>query len=212
MSPRRPAATQEQIAAMLRDGATYEEIRSTLHVGSGSIALVRATLDLEPGPNQTQRLTPDEQRAAAERRYPQVAAMLRDGATYREITAATGTNVHTITRVRRVLGIPAQPASRRPRTIAQTIAQHLDTHDDGHAFWTGPRAGMLPILWAGGRRYNARHAVFKAHHGRTPEGLVTRTCNQPECLAGAHLVDERLRHAEQLLDEQFAAIFGPDAS
>lgn len=211
MSPRKAGATPEQIAAMLRAGATYEEIKRKLHVSSTTISHARTAHGIAPAWKPTRWLTQAEKIADAEQRYPQVITMLREGTTHREITAATGVTQHTITRVRLLLGIPARPQARRPRTIDQAIAHHLQPHGDGHARWSGPTAGNLPLLHAHGRRYNARREIFRAHHGRAPEGRIRRTCEQPGCMAIAHLADRILREqgqAEERLDDTFNAIFG----
>lgn len=214
MSPNPPGATPDEIAAMLRDGATYREIKQRLNVGSTTISNVRTTYKIAPAWNQTHKLSEAEQRAAVEEKHPRVIAMLQGGATYEEITAATGVNGHAITRVRIILGIPAQPKARRTRTITEAIALHLKPFGDGHARWTGPRAGSAPVLHVESRRLNARREIFRAHHGRAPESRLTHTCQEPQCCAGAHLADTVLlaqRQAEQDLDQQYTAIFGDDA-
>lgn len=145
-----------------------------------------------------------------------VAAMLRDGASYRQIHQTLGSSHSTIAKIRRNLGIPTAGQKKDSRTIAEAITLNTETGPDGHTHWTGPTAGSNLELWAQGHRYNGRHEIFKAHHGRDPVGYVLTTCTQPGCIAGAHLADRTIRQArqraeqqaEQQLDELYSAIFG----
>lgn len=215
MSPRtgrKPNATLEQIAAMLRDGATYEQIKQQLHVSSRSIRQAREAhgVPVPPRPG-IRELPPEQQRAAVTARYPRIVAMLRAGATAAEIKAAgAGTNT-TIYKVRAILQLPGE---RRARTVAEALALHVHPYGDGHARWTGPTSYAdgtgQPQLWAQGRRYNPRAETFRVHHGRTPQGRIMTTCTELRCLAGAHLADQVIRDAAEL-DAQYTAIFGTDA-
>ncbi|WP_432032762.1 hypothetical protein [Streptomyces antibioticus] len=202
-------ATDEQIAAMLRDGATHQQIKTTLRVGGDSITRARTTQNVPYVPR-----TGDDLRAHLTRRYPQAIAMLRAGATRQTITATTRISTATLTKIRKAFDLPAPKRPRPTSTIPQVLARHLQPYGDGHARWTGPQTGTKPELNAGGRRYSARRQAFAAHHGRTPEGRVTATCTEPRCIAGAHLADDIIRtqqQAEQQLDATYGAIFGPDA-
>ncbi|MGW5123002.1 Trp family transcriptional regulator [Streptomyces sp. NPDC004069] len=200
---------REDVAALLRAGATYRAIHQQLGVSHGLISKTRTFYKI-PVPR---RIGPRgaELRAATERRYPQVVAMLRAGATHRQITAATGATTPTITRVRRILDIPVPVGHMRTaRTIAQGLALYVEPYGDDHARWTGPRADDSPQLWASGRRYNARHETFRAHHGRPPVGSVRASCTERRCIAGAHLTDQTIRD-EVHLDALYQDIFGDTA-
>ena len=226
MSPARPGATPDQIAAMLRDGATYRQIKQTLRVSASSIAAARKAYNIPPRVTPLHALAPDEQRAAVETRHPRMVAMLRDGATVRQILDEIGGSGDTISSVRAILGLPSPRKGRAPRTLTEALTRYLKPHGDGHAHWTGPTSEAdgtgAPRLWAGGRRYNPRRESFTAHHRREPDGQLTTTCTEPACIAGAHLADRPMRaarhkaqqderRAERRLDAQLHAIFGPDA-
>ncbi|UAX56787.1 Trp family transcriptional regulator [Streptomyces sp. A144] len=208
MTGARPRA---DVAELLRAGGTYRSISAELGVSHAVISVTRIAYRI-PTPRR-RGLQGDELKAQTEQRYPQVAAMLRAGATQRQITAATGVTHPTIVRVRRILEIPLPDRSKgRSRTIAEALALYVAPYGDGHARWTGPRAGNQAQLWANGRVYNARHEAFRAHHGRAPVGLVLvggAGCEEPRCMAGAHLTDQTIRAAHARADEAFDAIFGP---
>lgn len=142
-----------------------------------------------------------------------IAAMLRAGATYKQIAAATGANPTTISHVRKTLGIPV-PEGRKQfgstRTMAETLAHYAQPTSDEHAHWTGPFNGTRPTLWHANRQYQARRIAFAAHHSREPEGSVLVGCDDSACIAGAHLTDERIRQAHTRADHAYTAIFGQD--
>ncbi|NUS29791.1 MAG: hypothetical protein HOV92_37010 [Streptomyces sp.] len=143
-----------------------------------------------------------------------IAAMLRAGATYRQIIAATGANPTAISHVRKALRIPL-PEGRRhfqgPRSVAETLAHYTQPQADGHAHWTGPFNGTRPTLWHHDRQYQARRIAFITHHGREPQGPVQVGCTDLRCIAGAHLTDHPIRQAHARADQAFDAIFGTDA-
>ncbi|WP_208630315.1 hypothetical protein, partial [Amycolatopsis kentuckyensis] len=79
----------------------------------------------------------------------------------------------------------------------------------GHTHWTGPIDAVgKPILWNRHRALNGRHIAFRLHHGRDPEGRVTVACDEPRCIAGAHLADSTIRAAHHRADKVFERIFG----
>ncbi|WP_141746611.1 hypothetical protein [Streptomyces sp. LUP30] len=68
--------------------------------------------------------------------------------------------------------------------------------DLGHAHWTGPTASnQSPKVVAGEKPETAYRVAFRLHHGRQPDGPVHPACGIPRCVAGAHLMDAPLRHA-----------------
>lgn len=137
-------------------------------------------------------------RARYQKRYPEVIRMLRDGATLLAIQAATGASHPTIIKIRRLFDIPVPKRSYGARTIGQTIALYTEPYGDGHARWTGPARPSTnglqhPVLWANGTHYMGRREAFRAHHGRAPEGHIRTGCDEPACIAGAHLTDRTIR-------------------
>jgi hypothetical protein len=140
---------------------------------------------------------------------PRVAELLRAGETYERIAADVGISVTTICHLRAKLDIPLVPHPRRGRSIADALAMYSEAYGDGHLRWTGPTMDGIQRLRADGRSFIARRVAFEAHHGRRPNGVVTVTCTEPGCIAGAHLADWPMRDPEAALDAQVAAIFGP---
>ncbi|MFD5251309.1 helix-turn-helix domain-containing protein [Streptomyces bobili] len=205
------------IAAMLRAGTSDRQIKAELHVDQATITATRRALRIDPvRPAPLTQLGLDARRATAQAREARIVAMLRAGATIPQIRADTGCSRHTIARVRRAHGLPSPPPVRPRTSIAEALACYVQPYGDDHARWTGPTSKNRdigqPQLYAEGRRYNARHEIFRAHHGRAPEGRVRTTCTEPRCIAGPHLADDIHRQAEEHLDDLVAAIFGPDTA
>ncbi|MER6532996.1 hypothetical protein ABT215_04075 [Streptomyces sp900105755] len=209
------------VAAMLRAGATYREIHTQLKVSNATIASTREALDIPHARLPTRGPTDAERVAHTLRQHPRVAELLREGATHSKITAETGVRSDAITRVRRALGIPV-PKGRRlgaaaqNRTVAEVLAHYTEHLADGHAHWTGSFNGRRPVLWRHQRPLQARRETFRAHHGRDPEGRVRVDCDDPACIAGAHLTDNPIRAAREAgttpadgldLDALYDAIF-----
>jgi uncharacterized protein YerC len=184
------------VAEMLRQGATYREIHQQLGACSHAISATRKAyrIPLPPG----RRLDP-ERRAVVEQ---QVADLLLQGDTYQQVKAKAGVSQPTIVRIRRARNIPLAVRPPKPaRTVEQALALHAQPYGDGHVRWTGPHAGRMPIVYAGGR-FNARHITFRAHHDRPPVGYVVGGCTEAGCLAGAHLTDELIRAARAARSEE----------
>lgn len=199
----RSPATQEQIIALLHAGMSQRDIKAQLHVGGARVATARATAGIKRRTTRIPLDGTDQRQAAVEARHPQVAAMLRAGASYRQITAATGTTSPTIANVRRTLKIPVPPARNPHRTIPEALAHHTETYGDGHARWNGPHSRGQAQLWAEGRVFSARREIYRAHTGRAPQGRVRPTCTEPGCIGPEHLADDT--------DRQYTATFGTDA-
>lgn len=204
----------DDVARLLTEGRTYEEIRLALRVGGDRITRVlhERRIALPTGRNKRTRA----ERAAVKKR---ALAMLRAGATYRHIHAETGIDLNTISALRKQHNIPIPdgapgPKTRKPgRTLAEALALHTEPYGDGHARWAGPRSGHQDMVCAEGRRYNARRRAFQAHHQREPDGDVTPSCTEPRCIAGAHLTDRTIRqqptpHPTDTVDTLYDAIFG----
>lgn len=199
---------REDVAAMLRDGATYRAIEETLGVSRYTIAATRRRLNIpNTATGSGRRITPED-RPAIERRVVELA---RAGATYRQIQDEAGVTHPTIAAIRRKHGLPKPvrqpPPNPQRRSIAEAFALHARPDDDGHTHWTGPHAGRLPTLNAENSTHNARHIAFRMHHGRDPHGRVHSTCTVDRCLTGAHLTDHTIR---QQLDTLYDAIFGSE--
>ncbi|MFI2437428.1 hypothetical protein [Streptomyces sp. NPDC018693] len=199
---------RKDVAQMLQQGATFRQITAQLGVSKDTVTATRKALGMPP--RCRTGLTADELAARAERRHPQITAMIRAGAPTHEITAATGAHPSTIYRVRVDLGLPARRPGRHPRTLAQSLATYTQPYGDGHARWTGALTDKTPTVYTDGRNRSARREIFRLHHGRPPQGHVLPGCTEPDCIAAAHLTDRRTRQAEKTLDAAYTAIFGPE--
>ncbi|MEU9400589.1 hypothetical protein [Streptomyces sp. NPDC048242] len=184
---------REDVAALLRAGATYQQIRDQLRVSTNVIAATRRAYSIPTAKGYGYRPTP-EKRGENER---QALCLLLAGATIKEVAARVGISGPTIVKLRRDAGLPPSGNRGKPptRTVRQTLALYCEPYGDGHVRWTGPRAGRGLLLMAQGRRRNARRVLFARHHGRRPSGYVMPTCGEPDCTAGAHLADAVMRAA-----------------
>ncbi|MEU6491115.1 hypothetical protein ABZ890_12060 [Streptomyces sp. NPDC046984] len=204
---------RQDIAEALRAGHTYRQIREQFRVSSKLIAHIRKTLDI-PVPKRTKRpITPAEQLAWMTQRHSRAIAMLRAGATYAEVTRETGTTAPTLVRLRKLLQIPL-PRHRaeggKGWTITEAFAYHTQPYGDGHLRWTGHVSTRgQRVLCAGSERRSPLRVSFHLHHRRDPIGKLLPSCEEPDCIAGRHLTDNRIREANARADTAFDVIF-PD--
>ncbi|GAQ61915.1 Trp repressor protein [Streptomyces scabiei] len=206
----RRTAVRDQVADMLRAGATCQQISKALNVSSRMVTEVRQDRGIPLPPGRGGGHAPD----AALR--DQIAALLGAGATYDQIHEQTGAGTATIARVRKDRGIPLPHGRQSPTTYTpvltpeEALAHHSRPAPGGHTDWTGPVHGRrLPVVWSAGR-HNVLHLAFRLHYGRAPVGRVRRapTCTHRGCITGAHLTDRRLRDASDRADAAFEQIFG----
>lgn len=201
---------RQDLAELLRAGATHDEIKQQLHVSSHTIIRTREALDIPVPPGRAKRT-----RAELAALEDQAVTMLRNGATHAEIYTATRLSPNRICELRRQHQIPVPGrnvwATRR-LTVDEAFTRYAQpATTGGHVLWTGPRSGRGFNVTASGRTYNACHIAFQKHHGREPEGRLRRTCEEPGCIAGAHHTDHRIRQAHARADHAYTQIFGPDA-
>ncbi|NUP19855.1 MAG: hypothetical protein HOZ81_28005 [Streptomyces sp.] len=198
------SAVRDDVAAMLRAGATYAEIIERLGVSSHTIVRTRRDLGIALPPGRAKRTT--AQVAALE---DHAVVMLRRGLTQLEIYKALRLSLNTISALRRQHNIPIPRREHPSLSVDEAFARHTaPSTQSEHLVWTGPRSGRGVDLLAGGRRYNARAIAFRKHHHRDPVGQIRRTCDVPECIAGAHHTDRRIRQADARADQAYNAIFG----
>ncbi|MFM9473974.1 hypothetical protein [Streptomyces scabiei] len=205
------ARPREDVAAMLRAGATYRQIIARLGVRQATIAATRKaySIPLPPGRTGRHRDTPGAADVDAA-----IATMLRAGATYTEVREQLHVSAQRISGVRLEQKIPVPagrcPGHNGPRTPEQTLAQYSRPAADGHTTWTGPTDGAgKPTIWNRHKALSGWRIAFLAHHGREPDGRVTVACDHPRCINGAHLTDRRLREANRRADKAFEQIFDP---
>jgi hypothetical protein len=140
-----------------------------------------------------------------------VAEMLRAGRTYAAINAETGVSKETIRRVRKDCGLPVPgrgrgwDAARAATTVREKWELHLVDRPGGHQHWRGVYSHDVPLLCLADTNVSARRLSFEFHHGRPAEGQVSVDCDDPHCVAGAHMVDRPLR---KKLRDLYAAVTG----
>ncbi|MFE6282454.1 hypothetical protein [Streptomyces sp. NPDC057877] len=198
------------VAAMLRAGATHAQIIEQLGVSSHTIVRTRRALNIPVPPGRAKRTSAEL--AALD---DQAVTMLQGGATYEEIHRLLGLGHNRVSDLRKQHKIPVPHRDRNATqrlTVDEQFARYaIPTSTGGHLLWTGPHSGRGLDLIASGRKHNARHVAFAKHHGRDPDGRVRRTCELPDCIAGAHHTDHRIRAAHARADAAYHLIFGPDA-
>ncbi|MBK3575115.1 hypothetical protein JHN63_15100 [Streptomyces sp. MBT65] len=97
----------DEIAALLRAGATHQHIVNTLNVGNSRVVRVRSEHGIPLPPGRAKRT-----RAELDTLAGRATAMLRAGATYQQIRDATRLDVHRICALRKQHRIPVP--DRRP--------------------------------------------------------------------------------------------------
>ncbi|MFJ8144654.1 hypothetical protein ACIQ6R_06215 [Streptomyces sp. NPDC096048] len=142
-----------------------------------------------------------------------IAELLRAEVSHLHIARQLHVSRKTVSATHHALDLPprVRGGGAPHATIEDAYRAHAEAGDDGHVRWTGYLDGTLPIVCHGGRRTPAPRVAFRLHHGRDPEGRLTRTCDMPGCVAGAHYADRPLREANRRADKAFAAIFGLSA-
>jgi len=137
---------------------------------------------------------------------PDIADMLRNGMTYRQIMAEAHVPHRTITATRLAYGIPPNRAGLKPQTsLEQAFRDRARTLDDGHMEWAGQYDGPIPVFRFNHQRYTARRAAFIVRYGRQPVGEVKPGCDRDGCVAPAHVEDQPMRKQTAAT---YAAIFG----
>lgn len=194
---------RDQIATMLRTGATYHDIKTQLGVSSSTIAGVRRDHDIPLPPGRGNRPAPDTD--------TQIAELLRDGATYTQITTKLRVSVRRIATVRHTHDIPVPHTHAGPhttRTPEQTLALYSTPATNGHTHWTGPHSRGRPQIWHHSHVTSGLRIAFRQTHGREPQGRVMRGCDDPHCITGTHLTDHTIRQANKRADTAYEHIFG----
>ncbi|MCM1943185.1 hypothetical protein NC239_33780 [Streptomyces sp. G3] len=129
----------------------------------------------------------------------EIAALLRAGQlTETAIAEQTGVSRPTVAKIRKTLGLPAPRLGHAPRyaTVEDAFRDHAHPTAGGHVEWTGVRTGCdAPMVRYRSDSVSAYRVAFQLHHGRNPQGIVYPTCEQPGCVAGAHLADTPMRQA-----------------
>ncbi|MEW2451242.1 hypothetical protein AB0896_27415 [Streptomyces parvulus] len=179
----------DQVAELLEDGATYQQIEQQLRVDRHRIRRVRAARRIPLPPGRVKR-----SRAELDALEPKVIAMLLAGAMYKEIRKETRYSLNEIARLRRELNIPVPGREPTGLTIDEALTRYaLPCTTGDHVVWQGPTRGRTMTLLAEGQRFNVRYLLFERAHGRPHVGYVVSNCGLIPCIAGAHLTDSIIR-------------------
>ncbi|MEV6124409.1 hypothetical protein AB0M23_28530 [Streptomyces sp. NPDC052077] len=181
---------EDQIAELLRAGATYRDVERQLGAAWAEARQVRVDRAIPFPPGRAKRF-----RAELDAADQAAARMLLAGASVEDIYTETRCSLTRIAALRRELGsrVPARPRPRR--AVDEVLALYTRaTADGGHQQWTGPRRGRTKVLIQGRtQRFNVRHLTFERAHGRPPTGRVRSTCGLTDCITGTHLADAVIR-------------------
>ncbi|MFI5993137.1 hypothetical protein ACIBAC_15045 [Streptomyces sp. NPDC051362] len=140
-----------------------------------------------------------------------LAVLFTEGATNKAAALALRIDKQTAGRYRATLGFgpaPKRPAPNRSAlTVEQKFMSYTEPAEGEHLIWTGRhhRAHGTPVFTHHERTYTARSVAFRIATGRAPEGYVTTECENPECVAPAHVEDEPGRTRVRA---QLAAVIG----
>ncbi|TQL21943.1 helix-turn-helix domain-containing protein [Streptomyces sp. SLBN-134] len=139
-----------------------------------------------------------------------IVELLRADVPHLRIARQLGVSRETVRATHRALGLPVRVRGGRPAHTSPEDAYraHAEPGTDGHVRWTGYTDGSLPIVFHSSQHTPAPRIAFRLHHGRAPEGRLTRTCDMPGCVAGGHYADQRIRAANRRADKAFSTIFG----
>ncbi|MFF4576884.1 hypothetical protein ACFY15_00505 [Streptomyces sp. NPDC001373] len=135
-----------------------------------------------------------------------IAEMLRDGLTDRQIEKQAHVCHTTVAAARKDLGIPVcRGGARTTVSLAEAILMRSEPAGDGHRRWTGQLSAKVPVLRWHGRRTTAYRAAFIAHNHRAPVGIVQPGCGKSWCVAPAHMDDRPARERNRAT---YAALLG----
>lgn len=185
------------IVAMLRAGTTNSKVKKELKFGDPLIKRIRIEYRIPLPRGRAKR-----SRTELDRRDVKVVTMLKEGRTHRAIYAELRLDPNTITRLRKQYQIPVPTdraggtPGRPPRTLSEVFEAYTTPTSDGHLIWTkSPKGSRHFAFMASKSMYNARYMAFERYHGRPPEGRLSGTpdCDVPDCIAGAHHADRRIR-------------------
>ncbi|MEW2393100.1 hypothetical protein AB0933_32540 [Streptomyces venezuelae] len=98
-----------------------------------------------------------------------------------------------------------------PRTPEEMLQQLSEEVEDGHVVWRGQAYRGSPGMRWDKRTLSPARLAFRMHHGRAPQGQVTRSCTVGHCIAGPCLLDQPMRQTERKVERLYDSIFGTAA-
>lgn len=123
-----------------------------------------------------------------------VLRLLGEGHSDIYISRVLRTGNKRVARIRREHGLPAAYARfRSPLTVEQAWATFTKPTEDGHLLWVGPLRAGVPSFQHHRKARSARRIAFGMAHSRPPVGRVKSGCDEPLCVAPAHVEDQQIR-------------------
>ncbi|MFF5668870.1 hypothetical protein ACFY8S_01820 [Streptomyces hygroscopicus] len=119
--------------------------------------------------------------------------------------AELGCGWRRVDEVRKRVGLPVYMRGRRAAYSSweEAFAEQSEPVEGGHRRWTGPRERSgTPVVRHRTSIQTAYRVAFRLHHGREPQGNVTRSCEIPGCVAGEHQRDRVMREAQKAGEAQ----------
>ncbi|MFI1702967.1 hypothetical protein [Streptomyces griseoruber] len=117
------------------------------------------------------------------------------------VAAQLGCGWRRVDEVRKRVGLPSYVRGRRAvyRSWEEAFTEQSEPVEGGHRRWTGTREkGGTPVVRHRASIQTAYRVAFRLHHGREPEGNLTRSCKIPGCVAGEHQQDRVMREAQKV--------------
>ncbi|CAM5481704.1 MULTISPECIES: hypothetical protein [Streptomyces] len=118
----------------------------------------------------------------------------------RAVAQKFGISDRRVDLVRKRVGLPPYMRGRRPiySSWAEAFTEQSEPVEGGHRRWTGTREKRgTPVVRFRASIQTAYRVAFRLHHGREPEGNLTRSCQIPGCVAGEHQQDRVIREAQK---------------
>lgn len=142
------------------------------------------------------------------RKHDQIVSRIERGLTDTAVAAELKCDRRAVARVRAMLGLP-------PMTNATTKGDKLDRFSSepdayGHIAWNGRVTNSgTPVIRHLGKEVPAAAVAFERRAGRPPVGMSRADCDQPQCLAPDHVLDDIERRRVRLQNRQLEGLDAP---
>lgn len=128
------------------------------------------------------------------------ALLAHEDVSNRAVAQKLGISDRRVDEVRKRVGLPSYVRGRRAayRSWEEALTEQSEPVEGGHRRWTGTREKCgTPVVRHRTSIQTAYRVAFRLHHGREPEGNLTRSCKIPGCVAGEHQQDRVMREAQK---------------
>ncbi|WP_406178101.1 hypothetical protein [Streptomyces canus] len=124
--------------------------------------------------------------------------LAKEDVSNRAVAQRLGISDRRVDEVRKRIGLPSYVRGRRAvyRSWKEAFTAQSEPVEGGHRRWTGTREkGGTPVVRHRTSIQTAYRVAFRLHHGREPDGYLSRSCEIPGCVAGEHQLDRVMREA-----------------